>query len=108
SLFRCAPMNITIFTAGSQGDVQPCIMLAKGLQAVGMQVVLAAPQNFANLIQQYDLCFHPLRGDVQQIMSSETGRKFMASAGSNPIRSMLAMRKMIGPVAIQMAEDALE
>jgi UDP:flavonoid glycosyltransferase YjiC (YdhE family) len=83
-------------------------MLGKGLQKAGLDVLLAAPQNFANLIQKNNLCFHPLRGDVQQIMSGETGRKFMESAGSNPVRSMLAMRKMIGPVAIQMAEDALE
>lgn len=101
-------MNITIFTAGSRGDVEPCIRLAKGLQSVGYQVLLAAPQNFANWIQRHGLCFHPLRGDVQQIMSGETGRRFMESGGSNPVRSMLAMRKMIGPVAIQMAEDALE
>ena len=101
-------MRITIFTAGSQGDVQPCVMLGKGLQQAGFQVLLAAPQNFADFIQGNGLCFHPLRGDVQQIMSGETGRKFMESAGSNPVRSMLAMRKMIGPVAIQMAEDALE
>lgn len=101
-------MNITIFTAGSQGDVQPCIILAKGLQSAGFQVILAAPQNFANGVQQHGLCCYPLRGDVQQIMSGETGRKFMESAGSNPVRAMLAMRKMIGPVAIRMAEDALE
>jgi sterol 3beta-glucosyltransferase len=101
-------MRITIFTAGSQGDVQPCIMLGKGLQQAGFHVLLAAPQNFASLIQKHDLCFHPLRGDVQQIMSGETGRKFMESAGTNPVRSMVAMRKMIGPVAIWMAEDALE
>ena len=100
-------MHITIFTAGSQGDVQPCILLGKGLQQAGYHVLLAAPQNFANLIQKHGLCFHPLRGDVQQIMAGETGRKFMESAGSNPVRSMLAMRKMIGPLAIQMAEDAL-
>lgn len=101
-------MHITIFTAGSQGDVQPCIMLGKGLQQAGFHVLVAAPQNFASLTQKHNLCFHPLRGDVQQIMASETGRKFMESAGSNPVRSMLAMRKMIGPLAVQMAEDALE
>jgi sterol 3beta-glucosyltransferase len=101
-------MNITIFTAGSQGDVQPCIILAKGLQSAGFQVLLAAPQNFASWVEQHGLCFHPLRGDVQQIMSGKTGQKFMGSAGGNPIRSMLAMRKMIGPVVMQMAEDVLE
>jgi sterol 3beta-glucosyltransferase len=101
-------MRITIFTAGSQGDVQPCIILGRGLQQADFDVRLAAPQNFADLIREHGLGFHPLRGDVQQIMSGETGRKFMESAGSNPVRSMLAMRKMIGPVAIQMVEDALE
>ena len=101
-------MHITIFTAGSQGDIQPCMILGQGLQQAGYHVGLAAPQNFENLIQKNGLCFHALRGDVQQMMADETGRKFMESAGSNPVRSMLAMRKMIGPMAIQMAEDALE
>ena len=32
----------------------------------------------------------------------------METGGSNPIQSILAMRKMLGPVALQMAEDALE
>jgi len=97
-----------IFTAGSQGDVQPCVMLGRGLQQAGFDVLLAAPQNFAGFIQEHGLSFHPLRGDVQQIMASETGRKFMESGGTNPIRSMLSMRTMLGPVAIKMAEDALE
>lgn len=101
-------MRITIFAAGSQGDIQPCQILGKGLQQAGYQVILAAPQNFAGLIQGYGLNFHPLRGDVQQIMSGDTGRKFMESGGGNPIRTILSMRKMLGPVAVQMAEDVLE
>ncbi len=101
-------MRITIFGAGSQGDVQPCVRLGKKLQQPGVQVLLAAPQNFAGLAQTEGLPFHPLRGDVQQIMAGETGQKYMQSGGGNPIRSILAMRKMLGPIALQMAEDALE
>lgn len=101
-------MRITIFTAGSQGDIQPCVILGKGLQQAGFHVLLAAPQNFAGLIQGYGLSFHPLRGDVQQIMAGETGRKYMNSGGGNPIQSILAMRKMLGPIAVQMAQDVLE
>ncbi len=100
--------RITIFGAGSQGDIQPCIRLGKGLQGAGLQVLLAAPQNFAGSIQAEGLPFHPLHGDVQQIMASETGQEFMDRGDTNPIRSILAMRKMLGPIAIQMAEDALE
>lgn len=101
-------MRITIFAAGSQGDIQPCNRLGKGLQETGLQVLLAAPQNFAGLIQGEGLPFHPLRGDVQEIMSGETGQKYMDSGGGKPIQSILAMRKMLGPIAVQMAEDALE
>jgi sterol 3beta-glucosyltransferase len=101
-------MRITIFAAGSQGDIQPCIRLGKGLQQAGLNVLLAAPQNFAGLAQSVGLPFHPLRGDVQKIMAGETGQKYMQSGGANPIQSILSMRKMLGPVAIQMMEDALE
>ena len=101
-------MRITIFAAGSQGDIQPCIRLGKDLQQTGLYVLLAAPQNFTGLAKETGLPFRPLRGDVQKIMAAETGQKYMQSGGANPIRSILAMRKMLGPVALQMAEDALE
>ena len=101
-------MRITIFAAGSRGDIQPCVLLGRGLQRAGFNVLLAAPENFANFFQGHDLHFHPLRGDVQQIMASDTGRGFMESGSANPLRSIRAMRTMLGPVALHMAEDALE
>ncbi len=101
-------MKITIFAAGSQGDVQPCAILGLGLQQAGFRVLMAVPQNFADLMRSYGLPFYPLRGDVQQIMSSENGQEFMEAGDTNPMRSILAMRKMLGPIAMQMAEDVLE
>lgn len=101
-------MRITIFAAGSQGDIQPCLRLGKGLKQSGFEILLVAPQNFAALSRDQGVPFHPLRGDVQEIMAGETGRKFMERSGGNPIQSILAMRKMLGPIAVQTAEDALE
>ncbi len=101
-------MRITIFAAGSRGDIQPCVVLGRALQQAGFDVLLAAPENFAAFIQEQGLCFHPLRGDVQQIMASETGRGFMEKGSANLLQSIRAMRTMLGPVALQMAEDALE
>lgn len=101
-------MRITLFGAGSQGDIQPCLRLGKGLQQAGLQVLLAAPQNFAGLIQSEGLPFHPLRGDIQEIMSGDEGRKYMDTGGGNPIQSILSMRKMLRSVAVQMAEDVLQ
>ncbi len=78
-------MKITIFAAGSRGDIQPCVVLGRGLQQAGYRVCLAAPEDFAGFIQQHGVGFCPLRGDIQQIMASDTGRKFMETGGANPI-----------------------
>ncbi|MGB7876172.1 MAG: glycosyltransferase [Anaerolineales bacterium] len=99
-------MKITVFAAGSRGDIQPCIVLSKGLQRAGYRVSLAAPEDFADFVQKYDVDFYPLRGDVQKIMASDTGRKFMETGGANPIKSIGAIRKMIAPVVKEMAADA--
>lgn len=101
-------MRITIFAAGSRGDVQPCVMLGRELQRAGYDVLLAAPENFANFIRGHNLNFHPLRGDVQEIMAGETGRRFMENGSANPIKQLRAMRTMLGPVAVKMAEDVFQ
>jgi UDP:flavonoid glycosyltransferase YjiC (YdhE family) len=101
-------MRITIFAAGSRGDIQPCVMLGKALQEAGFTIVLSAPKNFDEFIHEHSLCFYPLSGDVQQIMASETGRKFMESGSSNPLQSIRAMRRLLGPVAMKMADDLFE
>jgi sterol 3beta-glucosyltransferase len=99
-------MKITIFAAGSRGDIQPCIALSRRLQQAGYQVCLAAPEDFAGFIEKHAVSFYPLRGDVQQIMASDTGRKFMETGGANPIKSIRAMRTMIAPIVTRMMENA--
>ncbi len=99
-------MNITIFAAGSRGDIQPCVALGRGLQGAGYRVRLAAPQDFAGFVEGYGVGFHPLRGDIQQIMASDTGRQFMETGGANPFKSIRAIRTMLAPVVKQMTEDA--
>ncbi len=100
-------MRVVIFGAGSQGDIQPCVRFGNGLRNAGFDVLVAAPQNFANLSAEYGLAFYPLRSDMQTIMAGKSGQDFMERSGANPIRSIAAMRNMLGPIATQMAEDAL-
>lgn len=99
-------MQITVFAAGSRGDIQPSIAFSRGLRQAGYRVRLAAPQDFAAFVQSHDVGFYPLRGDVQQIMAGDTGRQFMETGGGNPIKSIRAMRTMIAPVILSMAGDA--
>ena len=98
-------MKITLFAAGSQGDIQPCVALGKALAQAGYAVRLAAPENFASFVAEHGLPFYPLRGDVQQIMAGDTAREFMQSGGANPLRSISAIRKLVAPVVMQMTED---
>ena len=77
-------MKITVFAAGSRGDIQPCVVLCRGLKQAGYRVRLAAPEDFAQFVQQHGVDFYPLRGDVQQIMASDTGRDFMERAAPIP------------------------
>jgi UDP:flavonoid glycosyltransferase YjiC (YdhE family) len=71
-------------------------------------VRLAVPENFTTCVREHGLDVHPLGGDVQQIMASDTGRRLMERGNSNPIASIRAMRTMLGPIAMQMAEDTFD
>lgn len=101
-------MKITIFAAGSRGDIQPCLVLGKVLQRAGYRVCLAAPEDFGNFVRENGVEFYPLRGDVQKVMASDTGKKLMGSGGANPLKSIRAMRTMIGSVVGPMVKDAYD
>ncbi len=101
-------MKVAVFAAGSQGDIQPCVALSMALGLAGYRVTLAAPANFDRLAQDHGVPFRPVGGDVQQLMASDTGRGFMESGSANPLQSIRAIRTMLAPVALRMAEEAFE
>ena len=98
-------MRITLFSAGSRGDIQPCQVLGRALVQAGVALRFAAPENFAGFIQAEGLDFLPLRGDIQQIMAGQAARDLMERGGGNPLRTLRGMRALIEPVATVMAED---
>jgi sterol 3beta-glucosyltransferase len=61
-------MNIGIFTYGSRGDVQPFIALALALKQNGHTVLLGAPENFQQTIQNYDIDYHKINGNLEKLM----------------------------------------
>ncbi len=51
-------MRITILAIGSNGDIQPLLALAVGLQQTGRHKVrFAAPDNFEPLVREHHLDF---------------------------------------------------
>jgi sterol 3beta-glucosyltransferase len=61
-------MNIGIFTYGSRGDVQPFIALALALKQKGHSVLLGAPENFQQIIQDYGIKYHKIDGNLEKLM----------------------------------------
>jgi UDP:flavonoid glycosyltransferase YjiC (YdhE family) len=101
-------MQLTVFAAGSRGDIQPSLALNCALQATGYQVRRAAPADFAAFIQQHGSECHLLRGDVQALMAGDTGKRFMEAGSANPLHALRAMWTMLAPVIGPMAQSVYE
>jgi sterol 3beta-glucosyltransferase len=70
-------MKITIFTLGTRGDVQPFAALGQALAEKGHKVTLSTAKNFETLVKSYNLNFHPVDADYEEILNSEEGRKIL-------------------------------
>jgi vancomycin aglycone glucosyltransferase len=57
-------MKIVLATFGSRGDVQPMLALSLALQSVGHNVLLAAPPEKGEWVQQMGIPFQPLGNDI--------------------------------------------
>ncbi|HTD99189.1 MAG TPA: glycosyltransferase [Mucilaginibacter sp.] len=99
-------MNIGIFTYGTRGDVQPYIALASGLKDKGHSVILAAPENFKGFVEGFGLTFHPLYGNVEEMMNSPEGESVLRS--ENTIRLMKHFFKVLNAQRRPLRESFLQ
>ena len=96
-------MKITILTYGSRGDVQPFLPLSVGLMARGHSVILAAPNRFRELVEEYGIQFIPLAGEPESLSRA------LNDAGYNPfrmIREFMNHAVEIGADILRQTEDA--
>ena len=85
-------MHVTILALGSRGDVQPYAVLGKALINAGHQVRFITYEDFAALVAEYGLDFHPIRGSAQALVTN---------AGAD----MLALIRSFGELAEGYAQD---
>lgn len=86
-------MHYCLVTYGSRGDVQPFIYLALGLKDRGHRVTLAAPGNFKQLVEGYQIDFYPLHGDAEELINSPEFRKVIKT-GSDIAFTRMVLKKM--------------
>jgi sterol 3beta-glucosyltransferase len=98
-------LNITLLTTGTLGDVRPYIALALGLQERGHRVTLVAPENFESYVKLFNVPYHSLVGNTQEILESEEGRQWMASG--NVKEFMKALNQITHRTRIEAQRDIL-
>jgi len=93
---RSNPKEFVVLTYGTRGDVQPFVALGAGLQHLGYNVRIAAPEDFGDLITGHSLDFAPLPGDPGIL-----AKQLVEYAGLNPIRMVKAVSEFVLPLAAQ-------
>jgi sterol 3beta-glucosyltransferase len=93
-------MKILILTLGTRGDVQPYVALGAGLRSAGHAVTLATLERFGPMATERGLDFHPLRGELLELMQTPEGKAALTGKG-NP----LALLRQVGPMYRAMLEE---
>ena len=94
---------ITILCAGSRGDYQPYIALARQLIKCGKDVRITASKSFEPFILNYGIDVFPIQADIATL---NIDPKLLRDAGSadNPFKMLLTFNKM-KDYGIHMAQD---
>ena len=95
-------MRFAILTAGTRGDVQPFVALARGLTDAGHTATLIAPVNYAGFAAEHGIDFAPLRADYEAMMASDESRAMLA----NPLRAARYWRSFVLPMVRALLDDA--
>jgi sterol 3beta-glucosyltransferase len=95
-------MQILAIALGSQGDVQPYVALAKGLQADGHSVRLMTHTNYERLVTSHGIEFYPVKGNVQEIVESPEMRALLEKG------NFLAINKHTSKLARSVAIDWMQ
>ena len=62
-------MRVAIAALGTRGDVQPCVVLGRGLQAAGHDVLISTVRSFQGLVEDASLRFHALPGTPNDVFA---------------------------------------
>jgi len=95
-------MKIVVTTAGSRGDVQPCVALGLGLKEADHEITVASWAPFRGLVEGRGLAFHPVAGpDPDRLVGA------LVDAGRNPLEYARAFRALLSPHVVQGFHDCL-
>jgi sterol 3beta-glucosyltransferase len=89
-------MKILIATAGTRGDVQPYVALARGLVTAGHEVTIATNKLFESFIRKNGIDFYPTSENPQKAMQEDVSK-----IGGNPVKFMSWLNRNLKPIVRQ-------
>lgn len=95
--------HLTIMALGSRGDVLPCVVLGRGLQAAGFGVRVVSFASFAPMAAQYGLDFEPVPGDAEALLTGRGGIA-LAESGQNILKMWQSVKALFWDVATGIAD----
>ncbi|RUT32565.1 glycosyltransferase [Arsenicitalea aurantiaca] len=95
--------RIAMATIGTQGDVQPYVAVALELQARGHEVVLGAPDDFADFVKGYGIAFASLGSNIQEFISQSSFQNAMSRSALLNAPTLLAEGQRIVDTATRAA-----
>ncbi len=96
-------MRISIQTLGTRGDVQPYLALAQGLIRRGHELQLAAPAQFADLVQASGVRFASLPGEFLALLDTPEGKA--AVAGGQGFSAGFKLLKQVKPLMRRLLDE---
>lgn len=101
-------MRVACVVAGSRGDAQPFVALARGFAAAGIDAVLLTHREHQGLADSLQVPFQEMPGDPRAILASSAGQELLRTR--DPIRVLTRLRGLAGDLfddAAAALEDAL-
>ena len=100
-------MQFVLLALGSRGDVQPFVALARALEARGHRAVVAATEDYRDLVESYQVAFAPVGYELRSVIFSDRVNHILATA-HNPARFARHFVGEVGPFVDRMMADLLQ
>ncbi|TXH40704.1 MAG: glycosyltransferase [Actinobacteria bacterium] len=94
--------RIALVVAGSRGDAQPFVALAKELQRAGARPVLLTHAEHAGLAAEHGVAFRTMPGDPRELLATQAGLELLES------RSQLRALRRLRDLGAHLFDDVTE
>ncbi len=90
-------MRVLLLTAGSRGDVEPFLALARRIGRAGHEVRLGVTAEFVDVVRRAGVEVAPLEGNLADLVAQQ---------GVSPLRALRTYRSVIRPMMARMLQSA--